>query len=107
MSKRFERVTANESDEDKQRHEAIRRSVRKEFPPKRRGGTKAQGVEGIGRLIHDARTAQGLTWYAVAKMAGIPNSGTVRTIEQGGDAKLSSVEAIAGALGLRVTAVKS
>ena len=106
MSKRFERVTSNESDEDKKRRDAIRRTVRKEFPPKRRAA-KAKAAEGIGRLIRDARTAQGLTWHAVAKLAGIPNSGTVRTIEQGGDAKLSSVEAIATALGLRLTAVKS
>lgn len=107
MNKRFERINADETDADKKRHDAIRQSVRKEFPPKRYVATSVKDGGGIGELIREARMAQGLTWYAVAKKAGIPNSGTVRTIEQGGDAKLSNVEAVAKALGLRLTAVKS
>lgn len=60
---------------------------------------------GIGARIRQAREAQGLTWYAVAKRAGIPNPSTVRDIEYGRDTKLSSVEAIAEALGVALELV--
>lgn len=53
-----------------------------------------------------AREAKGLTWYAVAKLAGIPNSGTVRDIEAGRDAQLSNVRAVARVLGLRLELVE-
>ncbi len=52
--------------------------------------------------MREARESQGLTWYAVAKAACIPNSGTIRDIESGKDAKLSNVEAIAKVLGLKL-----
>jgi DNA-binding phage protein len=48
-----------------------------------------------------------LTWYAVAKLAGIPNSNTVRDIEQGRDAQLSNVRSVAQALGLRLELVEA
>ncbi len=54
-----------------------------------------------------AREARGLTWYAVAKRAGIPNPSTVRDIEYGRDTKLSSVQAVADALGLRLELVEA
>ena len=43
----------------------------------------------------------GLTWNALAKLAGIPNANTVRDIEYGRDAQLSTVQAVA-CLGLRL-----
>lgn len=104
MAKKFTRLTAKETAKDRQRHKAARERVQREYPPKRR---KAKAATGIGRTLREARTAQGLTWYAVAKRAGIPNSGTVRAIEEGQDAKLSSVEAIAEALGLTLTTIES
>lgn len=102
MAKKFTRAIKSESAEERKRHDAIRQQVKQEFPPK---GRATKTATGIGRQIRDARTAQGLTWYAVAQKAGIPNSGTVRAIEEGQDAKLSSVEAIAQVLGLRLSAV--
>ena len=48
------------------------------------------------------REAQGLTWYALAKVTDIPNANTVRDIEYGRHAQMSSVQAIAKALGLRL-----
>jgi len=42
----------------------------------------------------------------VAKEAGIPNPSTVRDIEYGRDTKLSSVQAVAQALGLRLELVE-
>ncbi len=58
---------------------------------------------GNGAIFRHAREAQGLTCYAVAQAAGIPNSGTVRAIENGQHAKLSSLEAIAKVLGCPIT----
>ncbi len=108
MTKRFSRVERTDSPNDQARRDAARQTVKAEFPPKRRKLAAAPPTPGgIGNDIRAVRTERGLTWYAVAKMAGIPNSGTVRAIEEGRDAKLSSVEAIANVLGLRLTAVKT
>ena len=46
-----------------------------------------------------------MTWYALAKLAGIPNSSTIRDIEYGRDARFSNVQAVAKALGLRLEMV--
>jgi len=83
----------------------IREKVRQEFPPLAPPRLKP-AASGLGARIREAREAQGLTWYAVAKRAGIPNPSTVRDIEYGRDTKLSSVEAIADSLGLRVELVE-
>jgi len=103
MAKKFKRITKSESAADRRRRGAARRKVEKEFPPKARKAVDASS--GIGGQIRKARESKGMTWYAVAKAAGIPNSGTVRAIEQGQDAKLSSIEAIAGVLGLKLEVV--
>jgi len=102
MTKKFKRTTTTETPTDKKRRSVARAAVEKEFPPKQRRQAKAVG---IGKRFRDSRKAQGLTWYAVAKQAGIPNSGTVRAIEEGQDAKLSSVQAIAKVLGLKLDVV--
>jgi hypothetical protein len=68
----------------------------------------AQGNEsgkGIARRIREARVARGLRWCAAAKQAGIANPSTVREIEYGRDTKLSSVQAVVPALGLRLELV--
>ena len=94
-----------ESPEERKRLEEIREEVRKEYPP--RDPPRLQpATEGVGARIRAAREAQGLTWYAVAKRAGIPNPSTVRDIEYGRDTKLSSVEAVAEVLGLRLELVE-
>lgn len=83
------------------RYADIRRKVEEEFPPKHLTKSSTQD-DSIGGKLRAAREAQRLTWYAVAKAAGIPNSGTIRDIEAGRDAKLSNIEAVAAALGLRL-----
>ncbi len=94
-----------ESREEVKRLREIREKVRQEFPP--RDPPRLQPVTaGVGARIRAAREAQGLTWYAVAKRAGIPNPSTVRDIEYGRDTKLSSVQAVAEALGLRLELVE-
>lgn len=83
----------------------IREQARRDFPPDPNRPRPA--ARGIGAKIRTARENQGLTWYAVAKAAGIPNPTTVRDIEYGRDTKLSSIEAIAVALGLELDLVET
>lgn len=83
----------------------IRKKVREEFPPL--DPPRLQPAKsGIGARLRAAREAQGLTWYAVAKRAGIPNPSTVRDIECGRDTKLSSLQAVANTLGLSLELVE-
>jgi len=94
-----------ESPEEVQRLQEIREKVRQEFPPRDPPRLKP-ATKGIAARIRAAREAQGLTWYAVAKRSGIPNPSTVRDIEYGRDTKLSSVQAVAEALGLRLELIE-
>jgi len=95
-----------ESLAEQRRLQEIRDKVRREFPP-RDPPRLRPATEGIAVRIRAAREARGLTWYAVAKRAGIPNPSTVRDIEYGRDTKLSSVQAVADALGLRLELVEA
>jgi len=94
------------SPEEAKRLQEIREKVRQEFPPRDPPRLKP-ATEGIAARIRAARKAQGLTWYAVAKRAGTANPSTVRDIEYGRDTKLSSVQAVAEALGLRLELVEA
>ena len=99
---RKKRVTPDEA----ARLDEIRRRARKDFPP-----TKSPRLQlaqdGIGAEIRKIREARRLTWYAVAKRAGIPHPGTVRDIEYGRDVKFSHLQAVASALGLKVQLVEA
>lgn len=99
--KHFERIIRPATAEERKRHAEIRTKVMQEFPPSRDAVDK-ESPPGIPAQLRDAREAKGLTWYAVAKLAGIPNSSTVRDIEYGRDAQLSNVQAVAKVLGLRL-----
>ncbi|MEX2168227.1 MAG: helix-turn-helix transcriptional regulator [Pirellulales bacterium] len=70
----------------------------KDFPPKSGAGRKPAPT-GIAARVRQPRESQGLTWYALAKRSAIPNQATIRDIEQGKDAKLSNLQAVAAALG--------
>jgi len=94
------------SPEKQAEYDEIRRQAKAEFPPVENPKLPLPRT-GIAAQIRRARKAQSLTWYALAKQAGIPNSNTVRDIEQGLDAKLSNVEAIAKDLGLKLEAVEA
>jgi hypothetical protein len=48
---------------------------------------------------------RGLTWYALARLAGISNQGTLRPLEQGKDVKRSNRQALADILGLKLELV--
>jgi Helix-turn-helix domain len=98
---KFKRILRPATLQERQRHAEIRKKVMEEFPPAQAAGGR-ESPPGIATQIRCAREAKGLSWYAVAKLAGIPNSSTVRDIEYGRDAQLSNVDAIARALGLRL-----
>jgi hypothetical protein len=104
MAKKFKRIIRPATAEERSRHEEIRRQVMEEFPPAAGSGRPAAPA-GLPAQIRAAREAKGLTWYAVAKLAGIANPNTVRDIEYGRDAKLSNVAAVAKALHLRLELV--
>ena len=90
------------TEEERALHARIREAAMAEIPPKKGAGPEPS-PPGIPTQIREAREARGLTWYALAKLAGIPNQATVRDIEQGRDVKLSSLQAVAAALGLRLS----
>lgn len=103
--KKLKRIVRPATDAERKRHAELRERAMKEFPPARARG-RGESPPGIPEQIRQAREAQGLTWYAVAKRAGIPNSNTVRDIENGRDAQLSNLQAVARVLGLRLELVE-
>jgi hypothetical protein len=103
--KQFKRVVRPVTAEERERHAAVRRTIAEEFPPAE-GTGRPESPPGIPTQIRQAREAQGLTWYALAKLAGIPHASTVRDIEYGRDAQLSTVQAVAHALGLRLELIE-
>ena len=96
----FQRIVRPATTEEKRRHAAIRKTAAKEIPPA--GAGRKPSPPEFHRKFRAAREARGLTWYAAAKAAGIPNPNTVRDIEYGRDATLASVQALATALGLKL-----
>jgi hypothetical protein len=105
MKEKFKRIIRPATPEERRRHAEIREKVMREFPPSP-GARRKDSPPGIPGEIRRAREAKGLAWYAVAKLAGIPNTNTVRHIEYGRDAQLSNVQAVAKALGLRLELVE-
>lgn len=103
--KKFKRIVRPATTEERERHAAIRQAIVQEFPPAA-GSGRLESPPGLPARIREAREARGLTWYALAKLAGIPNANTVRDIEYGRDAQLSTVQAIAHALGLRLDLIE-
>jgi hypothetical protein len=93
------------TDEERARHAKIREAAVEDIPPKP-GVGRRPSPPGIPTQIRQAREARGLTWYALAKLAAIPNQGTIRDIEQGKDVKLSNLQAVAAALGLKLELVE-
>ena len=100
MGKKLQRIERRLTDAERLRMAEVRAAVEKEFPPKAK--VRRPAAPGIPATIREAREAQGLTWYALAQRAGIPNQATIRDIEHGEDVKLSNLRAVAQALGLNV-----
>src|SRR5947207_2688184 len=103
--KKLKHVERQLTDEERARHARIREAVLKEIPPKP-GVGPTPSPPGIPAKIRQAREALGLTWYALAKRAGISNQAILRDIEQGKDVKLSDLQSVAAALGLKLELVE-
>jgi DNA-binding XRE family transcriptional regulator len=99
MKKRIEHVNRRLNADERLRHAKIREAVIDEIP-QRKGSARISSPPGIPSKIRAAREARQMTWYALARLAGIPNQATIRDIEQGKDVKLSNLQAVAAALGL-------
>ena len=105
MAKRkLQHVNRRLTEQERARDARIRKAAMEDFPPKPGAGRKPS-PPGIPTRIRQARESQGLTWYALARQAGIPNQATIRDIEQGKDVKLSNLQAVAAALGLELELV--
>jgi ribosome-binding protein aMBF1 (putative translation factor) len=105
-NKKLEHVNQRLTAAERARDARIREAAKKDFPPKSGTGRKP-APPGIPTRVRQAREAQGLTWYALAKLAAIPNQATIRDIEQGKDVKLSNLQAVAAALGLELELVET
>lgn len=103
--KQLQRVEPRLTDEERARHAEIRAAEIQDIPPKP-DSEQIPSPPGIPSRIRQARQAQGLTWYALAKLAGIANQAIIRDIEQGKDVKLSDLECVAIALGLKLELVE-
>jgi hypothetical protein len=103
MAKKLQHINRPLTEEERQRFARIREAANQDFPPKATPSRTAP--PGIPAVIRAARESQGLTWYALAQLAGIPNQGTIRDIEQGKDVKLSNLQAVAKALKLELELV--
>jgi DNA-binding XRE family transcriptional regulator len=99
--KSLKHVNRRLTEEERARHAQIRAAALQDFPPKA-GTSRSSSPPDIPTQIRQAREARGLTWYALAKAAGIPNQATIRHIEQGKDVKLSSLQSVAAVLGLKL-----
>ena len=102
---KLKHVNRRLTDDERARHAEIIAAALKDIPPKPGTGRKP-APPGIPAKIRHAREARGLTWYALAKAAGIPNQATIRDIEQGKDVKFSNLRAVADALGLALELVE-
>lgn len=103
--KNIKRIERQATPEERERHATIRQAIEQEFPSAE-GAGRAPSPPGVPSRIREARESRGLTWHALAKLAGVPNSVVIRDIESGSDVPLSAVQAVAGALGLRLELVE-
>jgi hypothetical protein len=103
MAKKLQHINRTLTPEERERLAKIREAAKQDFPP--RPDQRRAAPAGIPATIRSARESQGLTWYALAQLAGIPNQGTIRDIEQGKDVRLSNLQAVAKALKLELELV--
>jgi DNA-binding XRE family transcriptional regulator len=104
INRKLKHVIRRLTAEERARHAEIIAAALKDIPPKR--ADRKPSPPGIPTKIRQAREALGLTWYALARAAGIPNQATIRDIEQGNDFKFSNLQAVADALGLELELVE-
>ncbi|HEV3146742.1 MAG TPA: helix-turn-helix transcriptional regulator [Gemmataceae bacterium] len=105
INRKLKHINRRVSDTERARHAKVIAAAMRDIPQKPGSGRKPS-PPGIPTKIRQAREARGLTWYALAKVAGIPNQATIRDIELGKDVKFSNLQAVANALGLSLQLVE-
>src|SRR6266700_3993252 len=103
--KQLKHINRTLTEEERARHAQIRSAAVHDIPPKP-DVNRESSPPGIPSRIRQAREARGLSWYALAKAAGIPSSNKIRDIELGKDVKLSDLQTVAAALGLQLELVE-
>lgn len=71
MTEKFNRVTCEFTESEKERHEEIRCKIIKEYPPA--DGRSAEPA-GYGVAFYAARKSAGMDWYDVALAAGLDDA---------------------------------
>src|SRR5262245_4670739 len=104
MSDKLKRIVRSATPEERARHAAAQSRIKQEFTPLEPSRTPSSKNR-LAAAIRKARRDQGLSWAQLAKKAGIASPATVRDLEYGRDAKLSNIEAVARALGLKLELV--
>ena len=102
MHRKLQHTNRQLTREERARLAKIRSGTEHDFPPT---AARLAAPPGVAATIRAAREARGLTWYALAQRAGIPNQATIRDVEQGKDVKVSNLQAIAEALDLQLELV--
>ena len=100
-TRKLQHVNRRLTDAERTRHAQIREAALCDIPAKSSLSRKPS-PPGIPSQVREARQARRLTWYALAKLSGIPNQATIRDIEQGKDVKVSNLQAVARSLGLQL-----
>jgi hypothetical protein len=106
MPEKVNRIIRSLTSDEKAQDAEVRERVLQEFPP---AVTKKHEplATGIVAELRKARKAQGLTYEAVAKSAGMPDANTVKDVEFGRDESIAHIEAIARALGMKLELVEA
>lgn len=102
---KFVHINRRLSEDERARHEVIREAALRDFPPTD-DARQQPSPPGIPAKIRQAREARQLTWHALAELAGIADQATIRDIERGKDVRLSDLERVAGALGLKLELIE-
>lgn len=103
-AKKLTHIERRLTEEERARHTAIRDAAADDFPPKATA-VQAPSPPGIPTAIREAREERRLTWHELAVLAGV-ESHAIRDIEQGNDVRLSDLQRVAGALGLKLELVE-
>lgn len=99
------RINRPLTEEERSPPPAVREEALRDFPPTKETA-KHPSPSDIPTKIREAREARQLTWDTLAERAGVADQATIREIEQGKDVKLSDLERVAGALGLKLELVE-
>ena len=106
MTETAERLTRQLTPDGKERHAEVRQQVMKEFPPATNKKHEPPH-DGIAAHLRQVRKSQRLTYEAVAQQAGVRNANTVKDVEFGRNTDLTDIEAIAGALCLKLELIQT